>query len=237
MIQPPRRFPYTHLKKLKTTLEKMENQEIVASVDKPTDWVSNLTVVEKKNGTLRVCLDPKPLNEAIKRERHSIPLPEDVQHKLNGKKVFWQVKLTDESSYLTTFNTPWGRKRFLRMPFGISSASEVMQKRNEETFGDIPDVHIIADDMIIAGKDEEEHDATFRKVMKRAREQNVKFNPEKIQFKVPKVIYMGTEITKDGLRPDPKKVEAITKMPKPQNKQEFAKCPWYGQVCISFHSK
>ena len=104
-------------------------------------------------------------------------------------------------------------------------------------FGDIPDVHVIADDMIIAGKDEEEHDATFRKVMKRAREQNVKFNPEKIQFKVPKVIYMGTEITKDGLRPDPKKVEAITKMPKPQNKQEFAKFPWYGQVCISFHSK
>ena len=230
VIQPPRRFPYTRLEKLKTTLEKMENQEIVASVDKPTDWVSNLTVVEKKNGTLRVCLDPKPLNEAIKRERHSIPLPEDVQHKLNGKKVFtildersgfWQVKLTDKSSYLTTFNTPWGRKRFLRMPFGISSASEVMQKRNEETFGDIPDVHIIADDMIIAGKDEEEHDATFRKVMKRAREQNVKFNPEKIQFKVPKVIYMGTEITKDGLRPDPKKVEAITMMPKPQNKQEL----------------
>ena len=103
VIQPPRRFPYTHLKKLKTTLEKMENQEIVASVDKPTDWVSNLTVVEK-NGTLRVCLDPKLLNEAIKREGHSIPLPEDVQHKLNGKKVFtsldersgfWQVILFD----------------------------------------------------------------------------------------------------------------------------------------------
>ena len=90
-----------------------------------------------------MCLDSKPLNEAIKRERHSIPLPEDVQHKVNGKKVFtildkrsgfWQVKLADESSYLTTFNTPWGRKRFLRMLFDISSASEVMQKRNEERF-------------------------------------------------------------------------------------------------------
>ena len=106
----------------------MERQEIITPVDRPTEWVSNLTEVEKKNVMLRVCLDPKPLNEAIHRERHSIPLPEDVQHKLNGKTAFaildersgfWQVKLTEESSYLTTFNSPWGRKRFLRMPFGI----------------------------------------------------------------------------------------------------------------------
>ena len=230
VIQPARRFPYTRLDRLKATLEKMERQEIIAPVDRPTEWVSNLTVVEKKNGTLRVCLDPKPLNEAIRRERHSIPLPEDVQHKLNGKTVFtildersgfWQVKLTEESSYLTTFNSPWGLKRFLRMPFGICSASEVMQKRNEETFGDLQDVHVIADDMIIAGKDDEEHDQRLRKVMARARERNVKFNPDKVQFKVPTVIYMGTEISKDGMRPDPRKVEAITKMPKPENKQDL----------------
>ena len=75
--------------------------------------------------------------------------------------------------------------------------------------------------MIIAGKGEEEYDATFRKVMKWAREQNVKFNPKNIQFKVPKVIYMGTEITKDGLHPDPKKVEAFTRMPKPEFKQKL----------------
>ena len=205
----------------------MERQEIIAPVDRPTEWVSNLTVVEKKNGTLRVCLDPILLNEAIRRERHSIPLPEDVQHKLNGKTVFtildersgfWQVKLTEKSSYLTTFNSPWGQKRFLHMPFGICSAGEVMQKRNEETFGDLQVVNVIADDMIIAGNDDEEHDQRLREVMARARERNVKFNTDKVQFKVPTVIYMGTEISKDGMRPDPRKVEAIIKMPKPENK-------------------
>ena len=87
-----------------------------------------------------------------------------------------------------------------------------MQKRNEETFGDLQDVHVIADDMIIIGKDDEEHDQRLREVMARAREKNVKFNPDKVQFKVPTVIYMGTEISKDGMRPDPRKVEAITKM-------------------------
>ena len=89
------------------------------------------------------------------------------------------------------------------MPFGFSSASEVMQKRNEETFADIPEVRIIADDMIISAKDETEQYAIVRKVMQRARERNVKFNKTKIQFKVPNVTYMGHIVAADGLKPDP----------------------------------
>ena len=153
---------------------RVKGQNIVADVDKPTEWVSNIVIVEKKNGSLRLCLDPEPLNEAIKRERHNIPTPADVQSQLSGKTIFtvvdmkdgyWHVKLSDESSYYCTFNTPWGRKRFLRMPFGISSASEVMQKRNEEMFGDISGVHVISDDLIIAAATEQEHDAILRKVL------------------------------------------------------------------------
>ena len=101
--------------------------------------MNNIVIVEKKDGSLRLCLDPKPLNEAIKRERHNILTPTDVQSQLSGKTIFtvvdmkdgyWHVKLSDEFLYYCTFNTPWGRKRFLSMPFGISSASEVMQKQN-----------------------------------------------------------------------------------------------------------
>ena len=108
-------------------------------MDSPTEWVSNLVVIEKKDKSLRLSLDPKPLNAAILRERYLIPTPADVQSQLSRKRLFsvidmkdgyWHVALTEESSYLTTFHSPWGRKRFLRMPFGLSSASEVMQKRN-----------------------------------------------------------------------------------------------------------
>ena len=134
------------------------------------------------------------------------------------KDSYWHVKLDDESSYLCTFNTPWGRKRFLRMPFGISSASEVMQKRNKETFSDIPGVHIIADDMILAAADDDEHDTIVHKVMKRARDKNVRFNKEKLQFKVTTVNYMGDVVTPEGLKPDPEKVSAILDMPRPEDK-------------------
>ena len=84
---------------------------------------------------------------------------------LDQKNSYWQVKLDIASSFLTTFNTPFGRYRFVRMTFGISSASEILQKWTYKTFGDIPDVHIVGDEMLIASTNEAEHDSTFRKMV------------------------------------------------------------------------
>ena len=134
------------------------------------------------------------------------------------KDAFWHVKLSEPSSYLCTFSSPWGRKRFLRMPFGISSASEVLQKRNQETFGDIQGVHVIADDIIIATNDKD-HDETVRKVMERAREKKVRFSKDKVQHRVPVVHYMGNLVSSEGLKPDKEKVKAIVEMPKPKDKK------------------
>ena len=115
-------------------------------------------MVEKKDGTLRLCLDPRELNKAIKCEHFQLSTMEEVTSSLGGKKVvtvvdlkdaFWQVPLAEESAPFTTFNTPFGRYYFKRMPFGICSASEVLQKRVYMTFRDLPDVHVIADDLII----------------------------------------------------------------------------------------
>ena len=228
VIQATRKLPYTRVERLKKALDKLEKDGIVADVDKPTPWVNNLVLTGKRNGSLRICLDPKPLNKAIKREHFEIPTPEDVQARLSGKKVFslidmsmayWHVKLTEESSYLCTFHTPWGRKRFLRMPFGICSASEVLQKRMQLTFGDIRGAYIIADDIIIAGDDEKDHDAIMRAVFKRAREKNVKFNSSKVQLKVNEVLYMGHIVSDAGLSPDPEKVKAIVAIPLPEDKR------------------
>ena len=79
VIQPSRKIPYAIQPKVKEALDGLKAQNIIADVDRPTDWVSNLVIVEKKSGALRLCLDPRPLNVAIKRERHAIPTPGDVQ--------------------------------------------------------------------------------------------------------------------------------------------------------------
>lgn len=93
----------------------MTEQEIIAPVTAPTPWVSSMVVVPKPNGKLRICLDPKELNKAIQREHYPLPTIEDVATRLHGAKIFtkldvkngfWHIELDQESSYLTTFNTP-----------------------------------------------------------------------------------------------------------------------------------
>ena len=119
--------------KLKEALDDLVAQDVIAPVTTPTEWISSIVAVPKKNGKLRICLDPKDLNRAIQREKYQLPTVEDIATRLHGAKVFtmmdvrngfWHVSLEEESTYLTTFQTPFGRYRWKRMPFGISSAPE-----------------------------------------------------------------------------------------------------------------
>ncbi len=173
-----RKIPLAIMDQLKSTLHELVRANVITPVQDPTDWVNSLVITEKKNGALRVCLDPRELNKAIKRQHFSIPTHDDERCKLAGKSVFtiidekdgyWQVKLDESSSMLCTFSTPWGRYHFLRLPFGIKSASEVFQQKNSEVFGDNEGVHIISDDMIIATSSEQEHDKILCQVMKSAK--------------------------------------------------------------------
>ena len=199
-------------------------------MDKPTEWVHNLVIVEKKDKSLRICLDPRNLNICVKREHYQIPVLEDITSQLSGKHVFtvidlkeafWQIPLTKESMLLTTFSTPFGRYCFTRMAFGICSASEVLQKRAYQTFGDIPDVHIIADDKILASENEKDHDHLITTVLERARANSIKFNLHKIQPKKSEVTYMGNIIGNGVVKPDYEKVRAIVEMPAPTCKKDI----------------
>lgn len=228
VVHPPRIIPHTLMPKLKESLNRLQEIGVIVPVEEATDWVNSLVVTEKKNGSLRLCLDPRDLNKAIKRQHFKIPTLDQITANLHGKSLFTildekdgyhQVELDTESSYLCTFQTPFGRYRYQRMPFGISSASEVFQRKNMQMFGDIEGVYMIADDMIIAGKDEIEHDQILKKVMDRANDKNVKFNPDKLQFKVKEVKYMGGIIGSDGLKADPEKIRAINDMPVPEDKK------------------
>ena len=132
----PRRVPVVLRDKLKETLDDLQQQDIIAAVTTPTAWISSMVVVPKANGKLRICLDPTDLNRAILREDYPLPTIEDIATHLHGANVFtkldvrsgfWHIVLDKKSSYLTTFQAPFGRFRWKRMPFGISSAPEVFQ--------------------------------------------------------------------------------------------------------------
>lgn len=157
----------------------MDNK-IITKVTEPTEWVNTLVVVEKaQNSKLRVCLDPRDLNKAIQRPHYPLPTLEDVTTKLAGAQYFsvldarsgyWAMKLSEESSFLTTFNTPFGRYRFLRLPFGISSAQDEFQRRVDETYEGLKGVAAIVDDILVFGRTKEEHDENLRAILQRTRE-------------------------------------------------------------------
>lgn len=221
-----KRIPLSLHNRIKTELRRMEEEGIISYVDYPTDWVSNMQVVEKSNGALRICLDPKPLNQCIKREHYLIPTQQDLFSRLSGKRVFtvldlssgfWQMELDRESSDLTTFMTPFGRYRWNRVPFGLNNAPEMFQRRMVQIFGDITGVEIYFDDMAVSGTDEAEHDYVLSQVMHRARANNVKFNIDKLQFRTNRVKFMGNMIGDGEVHPLEKDVKAITEMQRPKN--------------------
>ena len=115
VVHPPRRVPEALREPLKKALDNLEAQGIIAKVTEPTDWVNSLVCVTKSNGTLRLCLDAKDLNKAIKRRHHCTPTIDEVLPRLSGAQYFsivdarsgyWNIKLDLESSLYTTFNSP-----------------------------------------------------------------------------------------------------------------------------------
>ena len=231
----PRRVPVALMRApLQKELDKLTEQEIITPVTTPTAWVNSMVVVPKKNGQLRICLDPKELNQAIQREHYPLPTIEEIATRLHGAKVFtkldvrhgfWHVSLDEESSYLTTFNTPFGRYRWKRMPFGIASAPEVFQRKMHELIEGLPSVEVVADDFVVVGYGEtqqdadRDHDKNLKAFLELCQKRNVTLNSEKINLRQPEVTFIGHIATADGLRVDPEKVRAIVDMPCPTDKK------------------
>ena len=214
-IHPPRRVPYALKDRVKEELDKMEKLEVIEKVTEPTDWVNSLVIAEKPNGKLRLCLDPKDLNEAIKRPHYSTKTLEEALaempndkcfSKLDAQSGYWQLKLDKKSSYLTTFNTPHGRYKFNRLPFGLVCAQDYFQMKMDQIFEGITGVTPLVDDILISGKTRSEHDENLRKALDRAQERNLKLNADKLTVGVQEVEYFGHLVISEGLNPDPAKL-------------------------------
>lgn len=230
VVRPPRRVPHALMERLKDKLKSLEDQQIIEKVDHPESFVSNLVIIEKVDKNLRICLDPQELNNVLLRNYHLIPTLEEIITKLCHKSVFsvldlsdgfYNIKLTDESTKLCAFSTPFGCYRFLRLPFGLSIAPEIFQKYSEKTFGDIPGIIVYCDDLLICADNEAEHDRILKQVFERAKVCNVRFNKRKFQYKLKEVKYFGHIFSKKGIKIDPDRIKAIVELKSPKNKKEL----------------
>ena len=234
-----RRLPIALQQTIKTELESMVNKGVIAPVTEPTKWVSSMVAVQKKSGKVHLWLDPRNLYQAIMRSHYPLPTIEEVSTRLtkarfftvlNAKSGFWQVKLDEPSSYLTTFNTLFGWYRWKRIPFAINSAPEVWQQRMHQLVEGLTGIEVITDDFLVCGFGESSkealasHNNNLCSFLERARDQGLKLNIEKVELRLTSVPFIGHLLTDKGIAPDPGKVAAINNMLTPTNTkslQEF----------------
>ena len=228
----PRNVPIPLRAKVKDELNRMEQLGVIRKVTEPTPWCAGMVVVPKKSGNVRICVDLKPLNEGVLRETYPIPPVDDTLAQLSGATIFskvdansgfWQIPLAEESQLSTTFITPQGRYCFRKLPFGISSAPELYQRRMSQILTGLDGVLCHIDDVLVFGATPTEHETRLTAVLERLSSAGVTLNGEKCQFYQNSIRFLGHLIDKDGIHPDPDMVAAISEMEPPTNVTELCR--------------
>ena len=210
---------------VKKELQRMEREGVITKVEGPTNWCAGMVVVPKANQKVRICVDLTRLNKNVQREHHILS---SVDHtlaqlaeahyfsKLDANSGFWQVPLSTESARLTTFITPYGRYYFNRLPFGISSAPELFQRRMSRALEGLQGVACHMDDILIHGTTKEEHDARLLRTLEKLLQHGITLNKDKCSFATESVKFLGHIVDREGIRPDPEKVKGINDMTEPK---------------------
>ena len=226
-----RKVPIESKAAIEEAIDYMVKQDILEPQIEPTPWVSSVTYPVKPTGEVRPCLDARDLNKAIIRENHKPQTVEEIAHQLAGAvvftkadtlKAFLQVHLTEESSKLLVINTHKGRYRFKRMPFGAKMSQDVFQMKMDLIMERCPGVISIHDDIVVYGVSEEDHDANLVNLLNVAQIEGLVLNSKKLELKRPRVSFFGAEYSADGMHPCPKKIQGITEMTPPTDKQQLA---------------
>ena len=235
----PRKVPIHLEDAFKEEIKSLVEPGILEEVKEHTDWVNSHVIVEKDSGNhhslnhtikrkLRICLDTRDLNESLEREPYHTLSVDEITAKLQGmtvftivdfKKGYWMLVLHPDSRKLTCKVLPFGRFQWTRLPMGTVVAQDIFQSKLDSIFIGMEGVTGIADDMVIVGRDEMEHDRYFLAFMVKCMSNNLTLNLEKIQFKQSQVSFYGYCWSKQGISPDPKKTKALNHMEFPPDKE------------------
>ena len=223
----PRQVPEKKKAAYKAELERLTHEGIIKKEDGHTPWINSIVPAVKPDGSIRLCLDPKDLNRSLERNAYYMKTIEELSAELRGCNVFtamdakqgyWHVPLDKYSSLLTTFNTPWGKYRFTRLPFRLKVSGDVSQERLDNVLCAVPNVTNIVDDCLVKATNETEHDTNLLTLLHVARANGIKFNSKKLQFKQKRVKFFGQNISADGIGINETTVEAIETMKAPKDK-------------------
>nr|XP_037276745.1 uncharacterized protein K02A2.6-like [Rhipicephalus microplus] len=217
-----RRLPLTLRDKVAAELTRLLDAGIIERVS-AAEWVSPIVVVQKKDGTIRLCVDLREPNKAVVIDGFPLPHTEELLHALSGAAWFskldlaaayHQVELAEESREITTFITHEGLFRFCRVCFGLASAPAAFQRMMQEILKGCKGVLFYIDDIIVFGKTKHEHNRNLREVLHRIAEAGLQLN-QKCLFAVKELSFLGHHVSARGLAPLKSKVDAVMKAQTP----------------------
>jgi hypothetical protein len=178
--------------KIQKELQKMVDAGIIAPI-RYSSWMSNLVVVRKKNGDIRLCVDFRNLNQMSLKDNYPLSNMEHLLQRVTGAGMmsmldgfsgYNQILLKREDQLKTAFTTPWGTFMYLRMPFGLMNAGATFQRAMDYAFRDLIQkiIEIYQDDLTVVSNERKDHLSHLRTVFERCREYGISLNPKKSVF-------------------------------------------------------
>jgi hypothetical protein len=211
-------MPPKELVELKIQLQELLDKGYIRPSSSP--WGSPALFVKKKDGSLRMCVDYRPLNAVTIKNKYPLPRIDVLFDQLAGAKVFskidlrsgyHQIKIRASDVPKTAFSTRYGLYEFLVMSFGLTNApAYFMYLRNSVFMNELDkSVVVFIDDILIYSKSEAEHTKHLRIVLQRLRDHKLYAKFSKCEFWLDSVKFWGHTISKDGISVDPSKVQEV----------------------------
>ncbi|UYV63307.1 K02A2.6-like [Cordylochernes scorpioides] len=184
---------------------------------------------KKKSGQIRICLDPRKLNEALVGRHFQTPAPAELLHEipkskyytvLYVKSAYWHIPVANECRDLLVMTTPFGKFRYNRLPFGLKISAQIFVEKMTNIFRDSFQNITYVDDLLIYADTIQEH-KKLKGILEKAKEKNIKFDLTKALICLTKVRFLGHVISQNGIDPEPNKIDKLITFKKSEDKKSL----------------
>ena len=227
---PYRRIPPNQYTEVKEHISKLLKKGVIQ--ESSSSYASPVVVVRKSDGSIRLCVDFRKLNQKTKKDAFPLPRIDESFDALQGAEFFssidlasgyHQVAVEESDRYKTAFTTPFGLYEYLRMPMGVCNGPATFQRLMQSTMNDLTFqiMLVYLDDILLFSRNFSDHLDRLDIVLKRLQDTGLKVKIEKCHFLQQKVKFLGHQISSEGIETDPDKIVAVKQWPVPTTLKEL----------------